>query len=313
MKFINFKLGIFLLIFTFILGAVPSAFADNEMDLEDSSGDNIHGDDIFNESNIFPGWSESETINVQNESDESEVDLYITFDVDGGEKLAEAIKIYVVRKSDGSYRVGGSGDKYTLEKASGEDLFIGKLDAGDDEDYKIKVKFDEDAGNEYQNLATEFDIDFEIEGRTPEGLTEEEIFTYQDRTVTGETPEDEIEDEVEEVEEDEPKSVIKVNKVEDKGIVAGEQTCQDKWPLWVWILILVVYGGLVSLIGNSTDTKDENASSIFWQAVLMIVTLVIWYFFDVCRLYIWVPILTIIGGAIIATIFYKGEEVTTKE
>ncbi len=121
-----------------------------------------------------------------------------------------------------------------------------------------------------------------------------------------------VEEVIEEEEEIKPvvKKVEKPKKEEDKGIVAGEQTCKDNWPFWAWILIVIAFGSLASLIGNGTKTSDENASSIFWQAMLMILTLVIWYFFDSCRSFIWVPILTAVSGAIIATIFYKGEETT---
>lgn len=305
MKFSNLRL--FLLVLAFSLGMGNFALAANKMDLEDSSGKNINDKDIFDEKNVYPGWNESETVNVQNESKESDVDLYITFDLDNGKKLAKMIKVYVIRKSDGSYRVGGAGDKYTLKEADDEDLFIGRLKAGEDEDYKIKVKFDKDAGNEYQNLSTQFDIDFEIEGRTVESLSEEVIFSYQGRTVTGDAPEDEKEVEIEEEEDrDPPKSVV---KIKDEGVVAGEQTCQNKWPIWAWILLLIVFIGLISLIGSNVKSKDENASSIFWQVVLVVVMLLIWYFVDVCKAYVWFPILTVISGAVIATIFYKGEEV----
>ncbi len=117
---------------------------------------------------------------------------------------------------------------------------------------------------------------------------------------------------IEEVEKSKPVVKVEEKKPEVKGIVAGEQTCQNKWPIWAWILLLFAFLGITSLIGYGTKTKDENASSIFWQVALMIAALLIWYFFDVCRVFIWFPILSVVGGAVIATVFYKEEEVSQK-
>lgn len=102
------------------------------------------------------------------------------------------------------------------------------------------------------------------------------------------------------------KKVVKESEI--KGVVAGDQSCQDSWSLWAWVLLVVAFALIASLIGRNAKTKDENIQTIFWQAIILLVSLVIWYFADSCRSFVWVTVVLVVSELVIVTIFYKSEE-----
>lgn len=269
---------IFLVLFSLgIFFVAPKALAADEIDVEYPVGTNIGGDNIFDEDNIYPGWSETKTIRVRNASTTDDVNLYFTFAIDGNTKLAEKLKLYVVRVSNGSYRIGGAGDRWTLKEADDENLYVDKLDraggVNDSRRYEIKIKFDEGAGNEYQKLETDFDIDFAIESEAAtEGLTETEILAAQGRTVTGAPPAVEG---------------ITAEAGEEAPGVAGVETVCSEWPLWVWILLLIIYAAVFNY--SSFRQGLENKIHWFFPALETAVIFALWYFFEKCRLYHWYP------------------------
>jgi hypothetical protein len=166
-----------------------TVLAEDKIDVEYPVGTNINGHHIFNVDNVAPGQEVSEMIRVRNASATDDTNLYFTFNVNSGGSLAGKLKLYVVRVADNSYRIGGSGDHWTLDEADGEDLYADKLSVEEDEQYEIIIKFDETAGNEYQGLETDFDIDFMIESENAGTGTEGQILAAQGRTVTGAPPE----------------------------------------------------------------------------------------------------------------------------
>jgi len=212
--------------------------------------------------------------------------LYFKFDLKGGDDLAKELKLYVIRKSDGNYRIGGAGDRYDLEEADDEgDLYVDRLDPEESNQYEIKIKFNKDAGNEFQGLNTEFDIDFQIESRSADDRTEEEILTSQGRVVTGEASEEE------------PEETEEVQGVgsEGEGIVAGEDTTCKSWPLWFWIVALIIFTALSFI--STKNTQEKKAKSHFvWQLIAVGLMLGLWYLFDKCPYYKWFPIGVIVVG-----------------
>ncbi|MFZ2882717.1 MAG: hypothetical protein WA019_06610, partial [Candidatus Moraniibacteriota bacterium] len=182
----KFKLGkISLLMMSLVLAFISLgnvAKAVDKIDVEYPVGTNIDGDDIFDADNIYPGWQDSKTIRVKNRSTTDDTNLYFKFDVNGDKKLAKKLKLYVIRTSDNDYRIGGAGDRWNLKEADDESLYVDNLSTGESERYKIKIKFDEDAGNEYQGLKTKFDIDFTIESENAGAGTEAEILAAEGRT-----------------------------------------------------------------------------------------------------------------------------------
>lgn len=326
MKKISFKLFLLLLFLFFAFSNhLVLAKNENEIDVEDLSGNNIDGKYIFNESNIYPGWYKVKTVNIKNKSD-SKVELYIKFKLKNGEKLAEALNVYAIRKSDNAYKIGGYGDKFTLLTANNQDLFVENLEAGESQKYYIVIEFDKNTGNEYQNLSTRFDASFTIEGKTSKNSSDsdEEILTNQGRIVSDQAVNNISFSSESFLEQDENDNVTQIssdtieNKKDDSkelkssnennGIVEGENVCQDNWSFWIWILIVVVFIILYLLIAINIESSEENKRGLFWQLIFLIVALLIWYFFDNCYNYIWVPIIEAICSLSFSVLFYKNNK-----
>ncbi len=304
MKKIMKKIALIFAIVIFVGFGSNDVFAQNEVGI-DVSGDD---DKMLNEDLIYPGWSKKKTVEVTNHSDTSEVDLYLNFKVDKGNTLADELKIYVI-DSKGNYKIGGAGDKYTLKKADEEgSLFVEKLDIGESAIYQVKVKFDEDAGNDTQGKETEFDIDFTIEGEATEGLTEAQILTNQGRAVTGLPPEDE--------EKDDNKQISAASTIgedlNEGGAVKGAETC-NSWPLWSWIVLIIAYGAITYLIGRGGENTADNKRNLFWQVLSLVGALAVWYFFDTCRMYIWVPVVSSLIGIFLMIVLFNEKNKNKKQ
>lgn len=130
MKFGLGKVSLFLFGAIFALGFFGSTVnAADTIDVEYPVGTNLNGDEIFNENNVYPGWEESKTIRVENNSLTEDADIYFNFDVNGDKTLANELKLYVIRVENGSYRIGGSGDRQDLEDVDDDRLFVDRLSA----------------------------------------------------------------------------------------------------------------------------------------------------------------------------------------
>ena len=273
----KFKLGkislLVISLFLVFMSLGNTARADDEIDVEFLNGENVDGDDIFDENNIYPGWEESETIRVENESTTDDTNLYFTFDVNGDKKLAKKLKLYVIRTADDSYRIGGEGDRWTLEEADEKELYTDKLSAGESERYKINIKFDKDAGNEFQGLETDFDIDFQIESENAGSGTEGAILASEGRTgFTGDEPTEEV-------------AGVETGGGEGGGEIAGEENKCQSWPMWVWILAMAVFAGIFSADARRNYLKEDYG----WKFAGLWTALAVgfWYYFDKCREFGW--------------------------
>jgi len=288
----------------FLLGLVAvfslfgnSARAVDTIDVEYPVGSNLNGGSIYNETNILPGWEGSETIRVENDSENEAVDVYFTFDVNGDKTLADELKLYVVRVENGSYRIGGEGDRYTLKEADDKRLYVDRLSATKGKQYRIKIKFNEDAGNEFQGLETDFDIDFRIESESATTQTEEEILAGEGRVVTGNEPTEGSGEKPEVQGEQE-------GGAGDVTVGGVESQCQW-WPLWVWILALVVFSilFLTSLFYKFKEQKENDYPRRFAPLTLTVVVLAFWYFFDKCDEHRWFAITSIIGAVVVYLVY----------
>jgi len=271
------------LIFVLIILLLPVvALAEDKIDVEYPVGTNINGDDIFNEKNVLPGWEETKTIRIKNKSTTDGTNLFFTFDVKGDKRLADQLRLYVIRKADNSYRIGGAGDRWTLKEADEERLYVDNLSAEESERYKIKIKFNKEAGNEFQGLETKFDIDFRIESEEAGG-TEAEILAAEGRTVSGNPPEEEV-------------AGVESFEKENEGEVAGEKNNCQSWPKWVWILALIIF--VVIFLNDAKKKYKENKYGWKFAFGWTILAVLFWYFFDVCREFKWF----LYGSVIIAII-----------
>ncbi|MFA6048024.1 MAG: hypothetical protein WCV59_03125 [Parcubacteria group bacterium] len=263
--------------FSILFGFAGAAQAAVSLDV---SG--VH-DHMFSEDNIYPGWTDSHTVNVKNTSDGSEViDVYATFDITDNSDLTKKIHLYVIREADNKYMLGGVGDRITLDEADGDRIFIDRLDAGESEDYKIKLRFDSDAGNEYQELSSDFDIDLGFESdEVPGGGTP------LPKVVSGEKP---------------PEEVAGVSTpeegAENQGAQLGAETTCQSWPQWIWIVAILAY----ALILLKYLQNNYKAEKMVWKFGLVwtVAAVTFWYFRDKCREYQWF----LYGSIIIAVASY---------
>ncbi len=257
----NFFQKILILASLVLILGIPKVFAENKIDVEHPVNTNLNGKKIFRVDNIYPGWSSSKLMRIGNKSSTDKVDLYIMFDAKGDKKLAEKLKIYVIRQKDGSYRVGGTGDHWTLKTADEKRLYIDTLDPQEKKQYQIKIVFDKNAGNEYQRLKAKFNLEFRIKGKTSRGNTASQILAEQGRgNFTGQAPannernnnqtEENSNEAGSEVKGEESNSSENNTKGETKG--AMTEICHH-WPWWVWLLAALIYGGVLQL-----GIKKEN-------------------------------------------------------
>ncbi len=288
----------------FLLGVIISlgffaniVNAEDKIDVEYPVGDNINGGRIYNETNILPGWEGSETIRIENDSENEEVDVYFTFDVNGDKTLANELKLYVVRVENGSYRIGGAGDRQDLKDVDDERLFVDRLSPTKGKEYRIKIVFDKDAGNEYQGLETNFDIDFRIEAESADTQTVAEVLTGEGRIVTGEEP-------IEEAGE-EPEVQGEQEGGQGEVTVGGAENECQWWPLWVWVLALVIFAFLFasSLFYKFKEQKENDYPRRFVPLVLTVAVLAFWYFFDKCDEHRWFAITSVVGALVVYLIY----------
>lgn len=265
---LNRKIKIITCVFSFLVlfGFAETVQAAVSIDV---SGTHDH---MFSNDNIYPGWTDSHAINIKNTSNNSEVvDVYANFEITDNSNLTKKIHLYVIRESDNKYMLGGLGDRITLDGADGNKIFIDRLNAGKDNDYKIKFRFDSDAGNEYQNLNTDFNINLRFESDEVSGGG-----TPLPREVSGQTPQEEVQG-VYTPEEESP------NQGEQLG-AESEKICSG-WPQWAWILALLVYAGVLARYLRRGYIQEK----IVWKFAVIwtMVTAASWYFFDKCLEYKW--------------------------
>jgi len=281
------------------LGGMSSVQAADEIDV------NWEDEPLFEVDAIAPGDKTTKNARVQNDHATESADLYFKIFLNSDKELAEQLRFYLIDKSSGKYLIGGPGDRFNLKKLAEEgNVFVERLDPGESNRYKVKVKFDKDAGNEFQGRKTEFDIKFKLVSETaepgssiplragvPAGGTEG---AEEDGTVEGA-----------ETETDEPITTESDNsdKNTPTGITAGVKDACSSWPLWAWILLLVAFTAIFN-IKKLTQNEALYKNARFIQIAALIISLIIWYLFDVCREYIWVAI-TLIIIAIISSIILK--------
>jgi len=119
--------------------------------LVDESGNKIT-DSIFNESNMYPGWSRSYKIMIKNFGNKAKYRLHLV--VDGEHKppsLADVLSVMI--------------DKDGIEKnfrlADSKDIpLIGTtvINQGEKQEFTMTLAMDKTAGNEYQNLSLGLDL-----------------------------------------------------------------------------------------------------------------------------------------------------------
>jgi len=145
----------------------------------DGSGCNSGSDALFEETNIAPGDSVTQSIEVDNSDnpDDCGLTLQTKNDIEGEEPGDFATKLFTVIKDGGVdvFGVRDGNDKATDDKSLA-DVFaagpvsLGTIAAGATNTFDWTVTFGLDAGNTYQSAETEFDFDLVFECGEPEVL-----------------------------------------------------------------------------------------------------------------------------------------------
>jgi len=223
------------IIFGVLLFFAFPTLAKSKIDVKYLSGRNLSEGKLFKIEAITPGWSQSKVIRIENGSSEDDVNLYINFDIEDGRTLAGALSVYVIEQGSGKYRVGGTGDRYDLKEAYKKGaLFIDRLSAGKGKKYKIKIVFDEDAGNEYQGLSINFDMDFMIESEVADESAPQQILIDQGRTASFEISEEKEDLKINDTEES------LVQGVSDSNVANGSGSHFSWWWLLLLLLLLLL-------------------------------------------------------------------------
>ena len=292
------KKGIFVFAGLLLFGcSFSTVFASEYIDVEYPVGTNLNGGKIFSEKNIYPGWSKSKLIRVGNKSDTDSANLYFTFDVTKGKKLAKKLKayIYILRKKSHNYDL-----VETKTLSSDKDIKIGQLGPNEKRQYKIKIEFDKAAGNEYQGKEVNFDIAFNIRQKViSSGNLSQQVSNNQNlRNASGEG------NKINNIENNQNKNgnVAGVNK-KNSGKTLGEESVCRSLPRWVWILATLVFFGL-SLFSTKKTKKEKIRQHFSWQLGGVAGAIALWYFFDKCQHYKWFPIMVVVIG-ILNHLYYQ--------
>lgn len=220
----------FILVLSFFTFTGPVYAADASVTC-DSDGCNISGDDpLFDEDNIYPGWSIIKTLKAKNEYGEDrefmvEVD---NLDVDSNFPLTDVLKIEI-REDGETDNIYGPEDLEDWEDE--KDLPLGYIAESDSTTYEFIITMDPSAGNEYQGKSTSFDLklgfDTEpvVEGASTSSYEQAlgiggQLFGFGQ--IQGEATEEES-----------PTEIPVVEGVRDEV----EDVCKDPW--W-WFLVFLV-------------------------------------------------------------------------
>ncbi len=282
-----------------VLGMASTVSAEVIIDVD------WHGDKnaIVNEKNMKPGDSIVHDITVKNVGEPQ--DLYFKIEDLKNKKFASQLKVYLIDKSSGKYYIGGSGDRFTLDELYKEgSVFVERLETGEKNRYTLKIKFNEDAGNEFQRQKTSFDIRFGFKGKP---TTTTAPLPLRAGQIAGGNPAPAGEVLGAETESDGEETIDTNGTVagseatssdSTSGEVRGAQSCSNLLPWWLWVLFL---GALFGINAAVILKRMQRRNALVISVLALVGALVAWYFFDNCRVYWWFVIgsLIITGGGIV--------------
>lgn len=289
----------FLLFGLFLAGKAEAA---NPLELQ-------MNDPLFQVSNAAPGESFSSPVTLLNHGDHRET---FQFEIDvktNPEKLAEHL-FFKVADGNGNclYGCGGNVSLAYLDRREPD---IAKVSPHSTTYYNFILTFDPDAGNEFQDTETSFDMKLGFEGTVtrrhrrggnggggnggtntnPQGLVGGAATSLAGVISGGGQDQGG---------ENFPSGEVQGEENPGPGEVAGAstETCHG-WPFWVWVLALVAY--FSAFLWRTFDRikvqVEKRKIRWKWQAGFAAAAIAFWYFFDKCREYAWFAILAAVGGA----------------
>lgn len=266
---------------------------------------------LFSVADAVPGESFESQISVQNTGGKTrrfQFELNVKTDpVALGDHL-----FLKVEDGAGNCLWGCGGDK-TLNSLDGKEFVVKKIPGHSTKIFKFILTFDVNAGNEFQSASTSFDVKLGYKGKRPDGngngggpggagIAPPGIMGGLLAAVTGG-----VAGEAMVAEEGAPEEQVEGAETgPEEGEVMGEEVslCQS-WPMWIWILALLIYFAAFSwrTFDKFKEQVEKREIRWKWQAALAVAAFLIWYFFDFCREYLWFVILVIIGGAAVYLVY----------
>lgn len=157
---------IFFWLFLFFSILIKPVSAGNDIDILCSSNNCQKSSNLplFSENNISPGFTVQNNLNVDNSQNE---DCNLAFSAQNKDKvvslLSERIDVFINRGQDLWYK----GSLFDL-LIGGSYRSLGKVDKNSNGSYIWSASFDKQAGNEFQDTSTNFDlnINFSCDGET---------------------------------------------------------------------------------------------------------------------------------------------------
>jgi len=317
-----------LLAFLFLPLAV--AYADDlEVDWED--------DPLFEVKNAMPGETYSREFRVENNHEE-DFEVFLDIDDDGWSAqerdLASRLFFEVV---DAGSRSVFLDDMNLLEAVNEGDMFLETLESNDDgsndekNTYEMRLTFDPDAGNEYQNRELKFfDISVRVTGKESSDDDDDDSDEDDDNGSGGggggatnssslgiSSPTGEAIAGVETTNADDEGNGVGsdvtgssgeganggVNgALDENGVISGVEDVCRGWPWWAWAILLAIVAG-------ATNIRRLPVSPVLMKNAVMIQIfsgaggLAVWYLFETCREFYWFPLGVAI--ALIVGVFLK--------
>lgn len=143
---------IFLFVFVFFFFGFSVVFAEDQIKIVCNKSQNCFNESglpIFNEENIYPGFSINKKITIFNKT-ESICDLNLKLSRENkNNKLAEKILLGIDKKN------------YSLNKIlNGKEINLGKVKSNSLKIFNFSYVLDNKIGNEFKNQKIDFDINF---------------------------------------------------------------------------------------------------------------------------------------------------------
>lgn len=279
---------------------------------------------IYVEKNIYPGWSKSNDFTVKNKCLETAT-AYMTFDINGNvnDVLSNILDVSILKESNIIQSA------QTLNSMYGQVINLGDIEGGQVVSYEINVKFRDNAGNEYQGLASNFNIRYQLEQKLVNtiintndgnkkrkkkkkkkkktvvrtilrGIASNNIVNINDDNNIDNDTSSAMQRTVNNDNEDAQKNQDK----EEAGHVAGERTCHS-WSWWIWFIFILIYGGVMYSIYRNVSDKNINKYNFLWYSAVLLLTLILWYFFDTCHINKWFPVVSIIVEIVLLFISFN--------
>ena len=243
---------------------------------------------------MAPGEKAEHPVSVRNDQPDP-MDVYINIDRSSDpafdDEFAKKLKFYVIDRNTGRFLAGGQGDRMNLKEAvEAGDIFLERLDSGEKNVYLIRVRFDKDAGNEFQNRGLKFDITMKVSGELTEKTTPAPPPLRPGQVLGGNQPP------AGEVlgAKDENTFSPQSSAPEAEAAVKGKTVCQGALPWWVWWLSPFVFAVVfnLGLLGRRRLTEH------LFRLAALIGMIGFWLVYDNCRDYWW----TLIVSAVLALI-----------